>query len=195
MELGPRFRHVPAGEPQKAPARRFPYTSLVFVVYGLVTPVLAAGAALLYQRAGAGDLLVRTQSGERLPHAPSWENLLFGAGAPELALAGGLVGLLLWRRLWTGDDPVLAPDLLRGALWGALFSLLLIPFGIFGLFLRTGPKEIPYLVRPFFALAVAGAGTFYTLLLPCVWGTAILMGAVLGSISAAVADFLKGRVN
>jgi hypothetical protein len=192
MDVGPRFRHVPAGAQERTPpSRRFPYTSLVFVGYAVVMPLVAAGAAWVYNRLGAGDLLVRTQAGDRLPHAPSWQNLLFGAGAPELALAGGLVGLLLWRRVWAGDEPDLGPDLVRGALWGALLSLLLIPFGIFGLFLRTCPKEIPLMVRPFFALFVAGAGSLYSLLLPWTWGTACIVGALLGSISAAVACYLK----
>src|SRR6184192_4327243 len=100
---GHQFRHVPLGAEPPGKPRRFPYAGMVFVAYGIAIPLIAAGAALLFKRAGYGYLLVRTVS-EPLPPAPSWSNLLFGAGAPELALAGGLSGLLLWRRLWQGDD-------------------------------------------------------------------------------------------
>jgi hypothetical protein len=189
---GPTFRHVPLGAEPRTRSRRFPYAGMVFVAYGVAIPLFAALAALLFQRASYGYLLVRTVS-EPLPHAPSWSNLLFGAGAPELALAGGLAGLLLWRRLWQGDDPVWTADIARGALLGAGYSLLLIPFGIFGLFLRTA-TGIPILVKPFFALLVAVAGTAYSLILPWIWMTALLIGAVVGALSAPIADYIKVRV-
>jgi hypothetical protein len=193
VSTGHHFRHVPLGAEPPGRPRRFPYAGAVFVAYGLVIPLAAAGAAALFKLAGYGYLLVRTVS-EPLPRAPSWSNLLFGAGAPELALAGGLVGLLLWRRLWQGDDPVLSADVARGALLGAIYSLLLIPFGIFGLFLRTAPKGVPLLVQPFFALLVAIGGTAYSIILPWVWGTVLLIGALVGALSAPVADYVKLRV-
>ena len=98
------------------------------------------------------------------------------------------------RRLWQGDDPVCSADIVRGALLGALYSLLLIPFGIFGLYLRTGPKGVPILVQPFFALLVAIGGSAYSIILPWVWITVLLIGALVGALSAPVADYIKVRV-
>lgn len=192
--MGPQFKHVPLGPETRSARRRFPYTALVFVAYALLTPLAAAGAALLFKAAGLGDLLVRTQAPQPLPRAPSWQNLLFGAGAPELALAGGLMGLLLWRQLWRGDDPVLGADVVRGMLLGALYGLLVIPVGIFGLYLRTAPAGVPLVVQPFFALLVSLAGSVYAVILPWVWGAALALGAVLGLISALAAVALKARL-
>jgi hypothetical protein len=194
MTIGPDFRHIPVTHKARPQARRFPYTGLVFIVYGVAVPLAACGVASLYNAAGYGALLRKTQFSDSLPRAPSWSNVMFGAGAPELALAAGLAGLLLWRRLWQGVEPIIPADLTRGALLGALYGLLTIPFGIFGLFLRTGPREIPILVRPLFALVVAVLGSVYSIAVPWVWGTVLLAGAIIGTISALAADYLKPRL-
>ena len=117
----------------------------------------------------------------------------FGAGAPELALAGGLAGLFLWRKLWRGEpDPSI--DLGRGLVFGALYGLLVIPFGLFGLYLRTGPRDVPAVVQPFFALIVALVGSGWAIIVPQVWITALLLGTLSGAVSALVADYLKLRL-
>ena len=189
----PPFRHVPLGAEPERKTRRFPYTGIVFVAYGIGTPLIAAGVAALFNRAGYGQLLVRTVS-EPLPRAPSPANLLFGAGAPELALAGGLVGLLLWRRLWQSNEPAWNAGIGRGALLGGVYALLLIPCGIFGLFLRTAPKGIPLPVLPLFALLMAFGGSAYALVLPWVWGTVLAIGAAIGALSAPIASYVRLRV-
>lgn len=192
--VGPQFKHVPLAPETGSARRRFPYTSLVFVGYAALTPLLGAGAAQLFKAAGHGDLLVRTQAAKPLPRAPSWENILFGAGAPELALAGGLAGLLLWRILWRGDAGPPGAEVARGMVLGGVFGLLVIPGGIFGLYLRTAPTGVPLLVQPFFALLVAVAGSAYSLIVPWVWGTAAALGALLGAASGGLANVLKRRL-
>ncbi len=190
--MGHRFRNTPYTPPRDR-GKPIPYTALVFVAYGVVTPLLAAAAALVYQQLGWGALLLKRQFERPLPAAPSWRNLLFGAGVPELALAGGVVGVLLWRRLWRGEDPTIAAGLLCGGLIGMLYGLLVIPFGLFGLYLRTGPSDVPALVQPFFALLVALAGSVYLLALPWIWLTALVLGAVLGCLTAPVMMWVKRR--
>ena len=58
---------------------------------GAIEAAAAGGLALLLKAAGYGRLLAPPQGHPQfdrtLPPAPAWENLLFGAGAPELALA------------------------------------------------------------------------------------------------------------
>ena len=54
MDGGPRYRHVPLGA-ETGPARRFPYSALVFVGYALLMPLAAWGAARLFQLTGFGE--------------------------------------------------------------------------------------------------------------------------------------------
>ena len=188
-QLGRRAR------PVRGPVRRFPYSGLVPVAFGVLGPLAAAGAAQLYALAGREDLLRETVSGQvTLPPSPSLDNVLFGVGLPEAMLAGALGGWLLWRILWRPVEVRWGRDQWRGIGFGALLGLALIPLGIIGVFIRTGMTGIPWFEVTFYALIAAVVGTSYLVFAPWVWLTMLGLGA-LGGLSASVAvDLIKPRM-
>jgi len=151
MEPGPDGVLRPAGG-----RRRFPHLALVFVGYGLLTPAACAGVAALFELPPLRVWAPQRLGELPLPPQPSLDNLLFGAGLHETVLAGGLAGLLLWRFLWR-QRPAPRKTPLRallplGLLYGPVFAGVGLAAAAFGLFLRSGPAEIPGVARPFFAL-------------------------------------------
>lgn len=86
-----------------------------------------------------------------LPPAPSYDNLLFGAGLPEIAAGCALMGWLFWRSLWSTpsvDEEGRVP--LRSAVKEVVpRALCMGPVYLFGaafvasvgLYIRTGPPD------------------------------------------------------
>src|SRR4051794_31524707 len=103
------YRHTPGlelargADGQLRPTRvrrRFPFRGLVVMAYGVLTPLVGLAVTLLFQRTRNDRFLPRHYGEQAVPAAPSLENVLFGAGLPELVLAGALTGFLLWNHLW-----------------------------------------------------------------------------------------------
>jgi hypothetical protein len=193
------YRHTPAaldvvgpdGVVRVGPRRRpFPYLFAVFLAFGLLGPLVCAGVAELMDTPALSPYVPRRLSELPLPPQPSVENVLFGAGLHEMVLAAALAGLLLWRLLWRQRPPapglgaavrVLLP---QGLLWGPLLALAGLPVAAFGLFLRTGPADIPWAVRPLFALLSTPFTTTSALLTGVIPLTVLLLGLLFGAVCA-----------
>lgn len=212
MPAGPRigkYRHTPADEIRMGAGealyhtrtrRRMPFGALVGFVYALCGPLLAAGTAALFHATGNGRFLPGVIGNAKLPPSPSLENVLFGAGVAEVALASMLMGYWLWLALWNTrvsiqdskrGVPAVLPNLLRrGAGLGAALSFGAGAIGIFGLYLRTAPVEQPWLVRPLFGLLAilpTGTSAMLTGVIPLVL---LLLGALCGVATAAAVAVL-----
>jgi len=176
------------------PRRRFPYFGLVPAAFGLLGPLLAVGVALCYRAIGAERLLRERWTDEPLPPAPSLENVLFGAGLPEVVLASALFGAALWAVLWRPVAPKWGVDQCLGAALGAVLALAGGLIGALGLYIRTGPAEIPIWQQPLFAVAALSVVTFNALL--TLWAplTLVGMGVVGGALTSVVVDWLKPRM-
>ena len=203
------YRHTPTSEMRTGPdgvlrptrvRRRFPYRGMVFLAYGVFGPLVCAGVAQLFRSTRMRGLLPERVSELPLPKSPSLENVLFGAGLPELVLACGLAGFWLWRILWNsrlppgvraGGPAAVLPSLLGQALiLGPAFAFAAIPIGIFGLYIRTAPAAQPWAVRPFFALLAAPLGTISALTTGVIPLTLIGLGLLLGAVTALAVAFL-----
>ena len=203
------YRHTPGPLMQPGPdgvlraarvRRRFPFEGVVFLVFGLLGPLVCAGASLLFQATGTARFLPQRFSDLPLPPAPSLENVLFGAGLHEIVLACGLAGWLLWRALWRQQVPedrqkagmlAVLPQLAGRGLWlGPLFALAMLPVGAFGLYIRTAPANQPWMVRPFFALLAVPFTTVSALLTGTVPLVVVLLGLFLGVGTAVAVAYL-----
>ena len=197
------YRHTPGLEMARGPdgrlrptrlQRRFPFRGLVVMAYGALTPLVALAVTLLFQLTGNGRYLPRHFGEQSVPRTPSLENLLFGAGLPELVLAGALTGFLLWNQLWKLQVPPYLQEVgLRGVLpsllrSGVTLGLLLMPLatlvGAYGLCLRAMPREVPWLARALFGVPGAlllAANSVLTGIVPLVL---LLLGVLAGAGTA-----------
>jgi hypothetical protein len=204
------YRHTPASELRPGPdgtlrhtrtRRRFPYRGLVVLAYGLFGPLVCAAVPALMRAIGQADLLPRHLSDRAVPPAPSLNNVLFGAGAAETALACAVVGALLWRQLWgtrlspaleeRGLFGTLPPLLAQGLLLGPLMAFLAVPIAAFGLFLRAPEVNQPLFVRPFFALFAAAAGTLSAVSTGIIPLVVIVLGLLLGTVTAVGVAYFR----
>lgn len=192
------YRHQPATNLRPGPEgrpvpsrvrRRFPYLGLVPLGYGLLVPLFAAGQALVLKALNA----VPRQLGSGSRPAPSLENVIFGFGFAELLVAWAVTGFLLWRILWNLRVPEevqqaglagTLPVLMRtGALVGPFLALLSIPIAVIGLGTRDMPG-VPWVVRPLFALVGSPVVAVSALINPAILLTILLMGLIVGVLSA-----------
>lgn len=180
--------------------RRFPFRGLVLMTYGALTPLIGLLITLLFQAMNNGRYLPRHYGEQAVPHAPSLENVLFGAGLPELVLAGALTGYLLWNHLWKLRVPLdmqesglsgVLPTLLRA---GISMGLLLMPLatlvGAYGLCLRAMPHEVPWAARAVFGLPGALLLALNSLLTGVVPLVLLLLGTLAGVGTALVVALL-----
>lgn len=204
-----KYRHAPADEIRIGAGgelyhthtrRRMPFGALVGFVYAVLGPLLAAGTTTLFQATGNSRLLPTVIGDAKLPPSPSLENVLFGAGVAEAALASMLMGYWLWLSLWKtrvsiqhserGVRGVLPHLLQRGAGLGAVLAFGAGAIGIFGLYLRTAPADQPWLVRPLFGLLAilpTGASAALTGVIPLVL---LALGSLCGMVSALAVALL-----
>lgn len=181
--------------------RRFPYAGLVLVVSAAVGTLACAGASQLLN-VTLGRQLTRI-TGRALPPAPSFQNVLFGAGLPEVALACGVAGYWLWSLLWktrlaAGAPTQSAWNNAKGLLPSALvlapvLTFLVACIGIIGLYVRTAPADQPVAVRPFFGLLAVpalGGSAMYTGIIPLVLA---LLGLLLGVVGALAVGYFWTR--
>lgn len=177
--------------------RRFPYAGLVLVVSAALGTLACAGASLLLN-VTLGNGLARI-TGKTLPPAPSFQNVLFGAGLPEVALACGLAGYWLWCLLWKTRLPERATPrtagqnarelLLSALVLAPVLTFLVACIGIVGLYVRTAPSDQPVAVRPFFGLLAVpalGGSAMYTGIIPLVLA---LLGLLLGAVGALAVGY------
>ncbi|MGV3720067.1 MAG: hypothetical protein ACO1SX_04075 [Actinomycetota bacterium] len=159
----PAFTPGPDGTPRPVRVRkRFPHLGLVPLVHAVCGTLVCALLSWGFRAMGMGRILPQRVSDARLPPAPTLDNVIFGAGFPETAVACGLIGFWLWTSVWKtrvsreqqaeGFRGVFRALLSSALGFGALLSFAALPIGAFGLYLRTAPAEQPWPVRPFFAL-------------------------------------------
>lgn len=165
------YRHTPGtfvagpdGTPRAARTRRrFPYLAMIFLGSAVAGPLVCAGVALLFSSTALRVTMPQPYGGATLPPSPTLENVLFGAGAHEVAMASALAGWCLWTWLWKTKLPPsqaghgfrahLTALVRRGLLLGPVCTLCIgLPAGAMGFFLRAGPADIPWLMKPFFGL-------------------------------------------
>lgn len=206
------YRHVPGtefvydSEGRARPVRgrrRFPYLGQVLLLNGALAPVVAAAVTSGFRAAGLSRLLPEHYGDVRVAGAPSLENLLFGAGLPEVVLAGGVSGLLLWLLLW--PHPV-DPSAERSGIWavwaalaptGLVVGLAMAPVvavtGAYGLCLRAMPAEIPWFARTVIGIPGALALSVTALFTGTVPAVLLVLGALHGLATAlAVAAVRPG---
>lgn len=191
--------YLPAGPDGRAVAvrtrRRFPYLGLVFIGAAMLGPLLCGGVSLLFQMTALRALVPTRYTNLPLPPSPSVENILFGAGLHELVLASAVCGWWLWRSLWrlrlapelqkAGVAGVIRPLLAQGLLVGPLCVLAAgLPIAAMGLFLRTGPAEIPWAVKPLFGLVALFPVAISALFTGTVPVVLVLLGMVAGAAAA-----------
>lgn len=197
------YRHTPGtylagadGKPRAARTRRrFPYLAMVFLGSAVAGPLACAAVALLFSQTPLRVAAPQPYGGARLPPSPTLQNVLFGAGVHEVALASALAGWCLWTWLWKtklppaemekGGRTVLWSLVRLGLLLGPVCTLGIgLPAGAMGLFLRTGPAEIPWIARPFFGLIAMlpiVINSLFTGTIPVVLiALGMLLGAVMG---------------
>ena len=209
MDRNPRlkpgeYRHKPGSFVPEGPGgrpiavkvrRRFPYLGLVFMGCAILGPLVAAGLSLLFHHTVLRRVVPTRYSDLPLPPSPSMENILFGAGLHELVLASAVTGLWVWSALWkmrlppeqqkAGLKGVLKPLMTQGMVLGPLFALVgTLPIAAMGLFLRTGPGNIPWAVKPLFGLVAmlpVSISALFTGIVPLVL---ILVGIAHGALTA-----------
>lgn len=177
--------------------KRFPYLGLVPLGYAVGGTLACALVSWVIQVLGLSHWLPTRVLNAPLAPAPSWENLLFGAGPAETAFAWGLVGYRLWVSLWRTRVPVQAqsrgfagvfPHLVLPALaYGALTVVAVLPLSTIGLYLRTAPAAQPWVVRPFFALLAAPVLSLQALITGIIPLVLLALGLSLGLLTAVVA--------
>jgi hypothetical protein len=173
----------------------------VVLAYAFLCPLACAGVSWVLARLLGSQYLHRMAADNPLPPAPSWSNVLFGAGPPEVAVACAVAGWYLWHVLWNvrlspsdqaagvrATFPALAG---RGLLLGPVAALLIaMPIGILGLYLRMAPVNQPWFVRPFFAVLALIPMYFTSLLTGVVPLVVVLLGLLLGAGTALAVSFL-----
>jgi len=76
--------------------------------------------------------------------------------------------------------------LARGLLLGPAYALLALPIGIFGFCLRGQPAEVPWPVRPLFALVATPVGLLSALITGIVPGVVAALGFLQGAALAVL---------
>ncbi|MCC2668663.1 MAG: hypothetical protein K0Q72_1134 [Armatimonadetes bacterium] len=195
---GVTYEPGPGGELRiKRDRKRFPHLGMIPLVFGISGSGVCALVSWLMAASGT-KLLPQRLDNTALPPSPSIENVLFGAGFPEAALACGLIGFLIWRSLWAiritpeeqarGRGVIFRALVGQGIGWGAVYGFLAIPIGVAGLYMRTAPAAQPPVVRPFFALLaspILTVSAFVTVVIPLV---VLVLGMLLGlSVAASAA--------
>jgi hypothetical protein len=204
------YRHTPAPSMQVGAdgvlrhsrvRRRFPQQGIVPLAYGLAGPLVCAGVSRLLLALFGPGYLPRRADGHVLPPAPSVDNVLFGAGPHEVALACALVGWWLWLLLWNTRLPesvmVGGPRATFGPLVGRALGLGLLltyfvamPIGIVGLYIRTAPADQPWFVRPFFGLLAVLPLSVSYIISSAFLLVLLLLGLLLGAATAAAVALL-----
>lgn len=174
--------------------RRFPYTAVVVLAYGVFGPLLCAAASWAIRASGGALLLPTYASGKALPPSPGLSNVLFGAGAMELALAWAIVGFWLWRALWRqrirpeieerGPAATVPATMGVALLLGVVGLFLIYLLGMYGLYVRAGPADQPVFVRPLFGILAAPVTAMSAMLTGTVPIVLILLGLLTGLLSA-----------
>lgn len=189
------FEPGPRGGLQVARVRkRFPYLGMIPLVYALAGSAVCAAVSVAIQASGSARYFPSRLSDTPLPPAPSLTNVLFGAGLAESALTCGVLGLILWQLLWktrvsseeqsSGFWSIWRILLPRALGLGLALSLLALPVGAFGLYLRTAPANQPWLVRPFFALLAMPVLSFSALITGTIPLVVLVLGLLLGLATA-----------
>lgn len=203
------YQHKPGLELARGPdgqlrptrlQRRFPFRGLVLMAYGALTPLVGLAVTLLFQATGNARFLPRHYGEQTVPPAPSLENVLFGAGLPELVLAGALTGYILWNHLWklsappelqtTGWRGVLPLLLRSGVSIGLLLTPLATLVGAYGLCLRAMPREVPWFARAVFGLPGAILLALNSVLTGVVPVVMLLLGALAGAGTALAVSLM-----
>jgi hypothetical protein len=190
----------PDGAPRLAKVRRrFPYFGIVFLAYGMFGPLVCAGVPLVFRAVGLGAYLPRSFSELPLPPSPTIDNVLFGAGVHELAISCGFAGFWLWRVLWrtrTSDEQqkggvrAVLPALLgTGMVLGIAFAFAALPIAAVGFFLRSGPADIPFAVKPLFGLFAMPWVVLTAILTGVVPAVLTLLGLLLGAVTSVLVAF------
>jgi hypothetical protein len=128
------------------------------------------------------------------------DNVLFGAGLPEVVLSAALVGYWLWSSLWKmrvsatlqgrGIRGVLPPLLGRALLLGPLMALAALPIGAFGFCIRAMPANIPWFMRPLFGLPGMLTFSLSALATGTIPLVLILLGLLVGLVTAVLVAVL-----
>lgn len=168
--------------------------------YAAAGPALAASISYLLGRIHA---LPTPMAQAVLPPSPSLNNVLFGAGVPEVAVASVAAGFLLWRHLWKLDVPSHCVAKGPAAIWRSLLctaiplalllTILVSAIGIFGMCVRAAPTSVPGWIRPFFAIPAVIAAMAAASIQPIVWLTLFLLAAVLALSTAGIAAVVWTR--
>jgi len=198
---GQEFRPGTDGKPVPVRVRRrFPHLGIVCMAYAGLGPLAASGAELLFKLPGWREWAPKAiDQAVTLPPSPSLNNVMFGAGAIEVALASLLAGWMLWRSLWNVRLPQSVqeagprstfPRLVWRGFWSGIgFTLLACPIVAFGFAMRDPALDIPLITRPIagilavLPLLISRAFTVIPVLL-------VLSGAALGVLSAAAVAHL-----
>lgn len=185
---------APGAELSIRKRRPFPYLGVLLISFAVVAPILCSGLALLWKALGH---MPKPIVDAALPSSPTLNNILFGAGLPEVALAAVVCGYLLWTIVWRmpvsqslserGTWP-LGLRLLTAALPAGVFCAGVgALIGTFGLCIRAAPVSVPVLIRPLFAIPAVAAAALNALFQPVVIVTILLLGVAAGSLVALVA--------
>ncbi len=188
---------APGREKPSRVRRRFPYMGALVLGFAATGPLLAAGISYVLSRL---HVLPAPTVQTVLPPSPSVNNVLFGAGVPEVAIASVVAGFILWRQLWKLEVPAHCVAKGRAAIWrsllctalplGLFLTVLVSSIGILGLCIRAAPASVPGWIRPFFAIPAVIAAMTVASIQPVVWLTLIVMGTVLALATAGVAASL-----
>lgn len=204
------YRHTPGDEMRLGTdgvsrhtqvRRRFPYTAVVVLAYGIFGPLLCAAVTWAIRASGGAHLLPTYASGKALPPSPGLGNVLFGAGATELALAWAIVGYWIWRSLWRqrlrpdieerGPAATIPEMIGAGLLLGVVGLFLIYLFGMYGLYVRAGPADQPVFVRPFFGILAAPVTAMSAILTGTVPIVLLALGLLTGLLSAAAVGLCR----
>jgi hypothetical protein len=194
----PAYVPGPNGVPRPARIRkRFPQLGLVPMLHAVFGTLVCALTSWGLRALGMGRVLPQRVSDVRLPPAPTLDNVIFGAGLAETAIACGLIGFWLWTNVWKTRVPSERQD--QGALaifrtllptalvLGALLAIVALPIGAFGIYMRTAPAEQPWAVRPFFALYAIPVLSFNAMVTGVIPLVLVVLGLLSGLSTAAAA--------
>jgi hypothetical protein len=198
---GPTFEMGPDGSLRHTRVRkRFPHLGMVPLIYAIAGTLACAGVSWALKAVGLGRLLPQRISDAALPPSPTMDNILFGAGLPETALAWGLAGYWLWTGVWRTRVPQETQNRGFGAIYGSLlgnslgYGILLGFFTMFigacGVYVRTAPAAQPWGVRPFFAVLAAPVLFVRALVTGTIPLVVIILSLAMGVVTAAAAAAL-----
>ena len=169
---------------------------MIFMGSALAGPLACTGVAMLFNMPLLHAWTPQPMEPVTLPPSPSMNNVLFGAGVHEVALASALAGLCLWTWMW---NLKLTPDQKGVGFAGAFAALsgralvygptctlgIGLPVGCMGTFLRTGPANIPWIAKPFFGLIALLPMVVSRIMTASIPVVLILLGMAMGLAMAA----------